>query len=106
MRDALVGRVVPNAPQSIAASVMAGLAKKPEDRPKNCAAVLEYEDLQGCSARIAAPSPDREKIARLFADLNAAFAAEASKDDIVRIMHGYLPNFEHIETGKSLDSKM
>ncbi len=50
--------------------------------------------------------PDREKIAKLFADLEAAFATEASKDSIVRIMHGYLPNFEHIETGKSLDSKM
>ena len=50
--------------------------------------------------------PDRERIEKLFADLETAFATEASKEDIVRIMHGYLPNFEHIETGRSLDSKM
>ena len=28
------------------------------------------------------------------------------KENIVRIMKDYLPSFEHIETGKSLDSKM
>ena len=29
-----------------------------------------------------------------------------TKDDVVEIIKGYLPNFEHIEKGKSLDSKM
>jgi len=38
--EPLVGRVDPNAPQSIASSIMAGLTKKPEDRPPNCAGVL------------------------------------------------------------------
>ena len=38
----LVGRGVLDAP--LAASVMAGLAKKPEDRPATCAAVLEGKD--------------------------------------------------------------
>ena len=28
------------------------------------------------------------------------------KEEVVAIMKDYLPNFEHIETGKSLDSKM
>ena len=28
------------------------------------------------------------------------------KDGIIAIMAAYLPNFEHIETGKGLDSKM
>ena len=28
------------------------------------------------------------------------------KDEIIAIMAAYLPNFEHIETGKGLDSKM
>ena len=50
--------------------------------------------------------PDKERIESLYEDLNEAFARETSKDEIVTIMKKYLPNFEHIETGKSLDSKM
>ncbi len=51
--------------------------------------------------------PDKEKVRKLFEELNAAFARETtSKEEIIRIMKAYLPNFEHIETGKSLDSKM
>ena len=51
--------------------------------------------------------PDRTKVQKLFVDLNAAFAQEeTTKEEVIRIMHEYLPNFEHIETGKSLDSKM
>ena len=37
--EPLLGRGVPTAP--LVASIMAGLAKKPEDRPASCAAVLE-----------------------------------------------------------------
>lgn len=52
--------------------------------------------------------PNQEKIDRLFTDLNEVFSplTLTSKDNIVRILKEYLPNFEHIETGKSLDSKM
>ncbi len=51
--------------------------------------------------------PDRTKISALFEDLVAAFDKEkTTKEDIVTIMENYLPNFEHIETGKSLDRKM
>ncbi len=51
--------------------------------------------------------PDRLKVQKLFVDLDAAFAQEeTTKEEVIRIMHEYLPNFEHIETGKSLDSKM
>lgn len=51
--------------------------------------------------------PDQERIKKLFVDLNAAFAkGETTKEEVIRIMKAYLPNFEHIETGKSLDSKM
>lgn len=50
---------------------------------------------------------DLNKISALFTDLEDAFLKEAvTKDDIVIIMKKYLPNFEHIEKGKSLDSKM
>lgn len=50
---------------------------------------------------------DRKKMAVLLDKLSAAFAGdESTKADIVRIIGEYLPNFDHIETGKSLDSKM
>ena len=51
--------------------------------------------------------PDKERISRLFEQLSAAFAKEeTTKEEVISIMKEYLPNFEHIETGKSLDSKM
>ncbi len=50
--------------------------------------------------------PDKELVAALFEKLNRAFASETTKEEIVAIMKEYLPNFEHIEKGKSLDSKM
>lgn len=51
--------------------------------------------------------PDREKIKVLLAKLNGAFETNsASKEEVIAIMKEYLPNFQHIETGRSLDSKM
>lgn len=51
--------------------------------------------------------PNKNKVAALCERLNHAFATDdVSKEQIVAIMKDYLPNFEHIETGKSLDSKM
>lgn len=51
--------------------------------------------------------PDKTRVEKLFRDLNAAFnQGETTKEEIVGILKEYLPNFEHIETGKSLDSKM
>lgn len=50
--------------------------------------------------------PDKDRIEKLFADLNKAFESDTNKEEIVKILSEYLPNFEHIETGKSLDSKM
>jgi len=51
--------------------------------------------------------PDTDKIDTLFEKLNKAFIQEnVEKEEIVSIMKEYLPNFEHIEKGKSLDSKM
>lgn len=48
-----------------------------------------------------------EKVDKLFVELEKAFEnLEVTKEDIVQIIGGYLPNFGHIETGKSLDSKM
>lgn len=51
--------------------------------------------------------PDKSRVEKLFIDLNAAFNKETTtKEEVVAIMKNYLPDFEHIETGKSLDSKM
>ena len=39
--------------------------------------------------------------------LDQIFAKEETrKEEVVCVLREYLPNFEHIETGKSLDSKM
>lgn len=51
--------------------------------------------------------PDRERLERLFRELTQAFDnSETTKDEIVHIMQDYLPNFDHVETGRSLDCKM
>lgn len=51
--------------------------------------------------------PDKSRVDLLFKDLNAAFEKETTtKEEVIAIMREYLPNFEHIETGKSLDGKM
>ena len=51
--------------------------------------------------------PDRDSVIELIKTLDSAFESEkCTKADIVGIMSEYLPNFEHIETGKNLDGKM
>lgn len=51
--------------------------------------------------------PDKKKIERLFDELNSVFGQKTTtKEEVIKILQTYLPNFEHIETGKSLDSKM
>ena len=50
---------------------------------------------------------ESNKVEQLFTDLSAEFVSkEVNKERIVKIIKEFLPNFEHIETGKSLDSKM
>lgn len=51
--------------------------------------------------------PDQLKIQNLLDKLENTFRYEkATKKEIITIISTYLPNFKHIETGKSLDSKM
>ena len=51
--------------------------------------------------------PDKIRVEKLFNELTHAFTKNTvTKEEIVAIIKDYLPNFEHIETGKSLDSKM
>ena len=50
---------------------------------------------------------DRNKVEVLFNNLTNIFAVkEPTKESVVKVIKEYLPNFEHIEKGKSLDSKM
>lgn len=51
--------------------------------------------------------PPRDRVEKLFRNLSDAFDREnTTKERIVAILQEYLPNFQHMETGKSLDSKM
>ena len=51
--------------------------------------------------------PNKERIKQLLSRLNDVFEKdEVTKEEVVNIIKEYLPCFEHIETGKSLDSKM
>lgn len=51
--------------------------------------------------------PDKAGVRRLCGRLASAFEKDnTTKEEIVAVIKEYLPNFEHIETGKSLDSKM
>jgi len=48
-----------------------------------------------------------EEVEQLFDQLNAEFQKEiTTKENIVEIMKDFLINFDHIEVGKTLDSKM
>lgn len=67
---------------------------------------VDLDRLQTLGIIVKKDIPDKKKIKLLFEKLNNAFKEETSKEEIVEIMKEYLPNFEHIETGKSLDSKM
>ena len=47
--------------------------------------------------------PTKEKVEQLLNDLNVEFNGQhTTKEKIVAVIKEYLPNFEHIETGKSL----
>lgn len=67
----------------------------------------DYDRFQSLGVITGKQIPDKDKVENLFYNLNAAFEkGTTTKEEIIRIMKEYLPNFEHIETGKSLDNKM
>lgn len=68
---------------------------------------VDMERLQALGVITGKQVTDKKKVEVLFDKLSVEFAKEeTSKETIIKIMQEYLPNFEHIETGKSLDSKM
>lgn len=51
--------------------------------------------------------PNKKHVKELLIKLDNVFKKEeTTKEEVIGIMKKYLPNFEHIETGKSLDGKM
>ena len=68
---------------------------------------VDMDRLQALGVITGKEVTDKNKVEVLFDKLTTEFAKEeTSKETIIQIMQEYLPNFEHIETGKSLDSKM
>ena len=48
-----------------------------------------------------------QEVEEIFANLRKVFSTpDSSKADVVSVLKDYLPNFQHIEKGKSLDSRM
>lgn len=69
--------------------------------------ILDLNTYNSLGIIVDKPIPDKKKVVELINALNSAFeSCCCSKTDIVSILRHYLPNFEHIETGKSLDGKM
>lgn len=67
----------------------------------------DYDRLQSLGVITGKAIPDKGKIDALFTKMEVAFDNIATtKEEIVSMMQEYLPSFKHIETGKSLDSKM
>lgn len=68
---------------------------------------VDMDRLQALGVITGKAIPDKEKIDDLFVKLESLFDQDSTtKEDVVKAIKEYLPNFEHIETGKSLDSKM
>ncbi len=54
-----------------------------------------------------AAKKEMKDIDHIFDSLNAIFAQnDVSKESIIDLLSDFIPNFEHLETGRNLDSKM
>lgn len=69
---------------------------------------IDMERFSSLGVIIAKETPNKEKVGELVKKLSEAFDEEKKlrKEDVVRIIGDYLPEFKHIETGRSLDDKM
>ena len=69
--------------------------------------IVDMDRFQSLGVIINEEKRDKDKLLRLLADLeNLFWGQEVEKEEVVQVIKGYLPNFNHIEAGKSLDSKM
>lgn len=69
--------------------------------------IADYDRFKSLGVITGKPIPNKAEVEKMICNLEEAFGrVDLSKDEVVSIMQDYLPNFEHIEKGKSLDSKM
>lgn len=68
---------------------------------------VDRERFQALGVIIGKGIGDKARLTAFLDTLERMFMGEAlTKADVVRALQDYLPSFEHIETGKSLDKKM
>lgn len=68
---------------------------------------IELDRLQALGIVTNKQIPDKEKVWALLEELKVLFEKdETTKSEVITVMKAYLPNFEHIETKKNLDSKI
>ena len=69
--------------------------------------VVDLERFQSLGVIMEKPIPNWGKLMDLLQDLERIFEKmDVKKEEVVDVLQTYLPNFEHIEKGRSLDSKM
>ncbi len=69
--------------------------------------ILDLNRFKSLGVIIEKEAPDMKITEEMMGRLESVFeGADVKKEDVTRIIKDYLPNFKHIETGKSLDSKM
>lgn len=68
--------------------------------------ILDLETFKALGIIKNAQKPSREHIDEVISNFKLLFRGEIEKSDVVRLLTEYLPDFHHIETGKSLDQKM
>lgn len=68
---------------------------------------VDMERFESLGVVVEKELPDKKKVDDFLEKLDNVFKCdEVCKEDIVKIMSRYLHNFEHIEKGKTLDSRM
>jgi hypothetical protein len=68
---------------------------------------LDIERFSALGVITNAPCQELGEIERMLKQLRSLFDNDTvSKQEIVALIEAYIPNFEHIETGKGLDMKM
>jgi FlaA1/EpsC-like NDP-sugar epimerase len=69
--------------------------------------VVDFKQFKSLGVIKETPCQSLENIQAMFQSLKSLFSnRDINKSDIVALIQQYIPNFEHIETGKGLDQKM
>lgn len=68
---------------------------------------LNMESFKSLGIIVDKAIPDRDNVTKLIKSMSDEFESDScTKEEIIRLISDYLPNFNHIETKKSLDEKM